>query len=170
MAPKSPEEDDADGNNDNDSNNNNNNNNNNNKDSNKQEQEQEQEQKREEQEHQIQVENIRNAAKERINAEKQRNKTKQNKRLDSVLFSPSFLLVVDDWQLLEQASQSNNAANFREQTLITYKTLTNLVSSLCNHLQVIITSSPLSVRWFTVAKGEKIHLITHRPARAFFES
>ena len=53
------------------------------------------------------------------------------------LTSYRFTIILDDWMLLssEQKLTETNS-NFRDETLKTYKTLTSLYSSLCNHLQV----------------------------------
>ena len=61
-----------------------------------------------------------------------------------------FTIVLDDWMLLsseQQPSESNTS--FRDETLKTYKTLTSLYSSLCNHLQV---SNPIALHCSSLIK------------------
>ena len=93
---------------------------------------------------------IRVAAKKRINYEreldKQQHQDTPNKpntqRLDNIVFPPLSILIVDDYMLVNSSEVGNQDyqedinTTFRRDVTATYKTLSNIYSSLSNHLSI----------------------------------
>ena len=93
---------------------------------------------------------IRDAVKKRINYERERERQKDSnkpnantQRQDNIIFPPLSILLVDDYMLVNSSNSTGNQdyhedinATFRRDVTATYKTLSNIFSSLSNHLQI----------------------------------